>query len=287
MVTLKPALSALCSLQPGYAQTSAMLLCTWRGKKKPWQPLMHSTEPCSRVVSWLWNSPKPSLWSTRWDPVEIQQVHKRPGLSVCALLLPLFTHVFASCDSLQVDFCRDRRCPSSTRVKQRCLRLQQQLQLDYPYRWVWSGAGLAHFKCFFIFISVLSLLLHFVDKCLWKPHPLFQVQQSVHNSFFNTTSFDPTYAALKGITSSKGADGMIYGALASQVYGSVADQVYQDITNHDTTTHVEEVETPAGPDPTVLFEAARAKFFQEGQKVFFKNVLMLLIFECTLTDVWI
>ncbi|TNM84726.1 hypothetical protein fugu_008904 [Takifugu bimaculatus] len=57
-----------------------------------------------------------------------------------------------------------------------------------------------------------------------------QVQQSVHNSFFNTTSFDPTYAALKGITSSKGADGMIYGALASQVYGSVADQVYQDIT---------------------------------------------------------
>lgn len=63
---------------------------------------------------------------------------------------------------------------------------------------------------------------------------------------------------------------MIYGALASQVYGSVADQVYQDITNHDTTTHVEEVETPAGPDPTVLFEAARAKFFQEGQKVFLK-----------------
>uniref|UniRef100_H3BW06 RNA-binding protein 14 n=1 Tax=Tetraodon nigroviridis TaxID=99883 RepID=H3BW06_TETNG len=94
-----------------------------------------------------------------------------------------------------------------------------------------------------------------------------QVQQSVHNSFFNTTSFDPTYAALKGITSSKGADGMIYGALASQVYGSVADQVYQDITNHDTTAHVEEVETPAGPDPTVLFEAARAKFFQEGQKI--------------------
>lgn len=63
---------------------------------------------------------------------------------------------------------------------------------------------------------------------------------------------------------------MIYGALASQVYGSVADQVYQDITNHDTATHVEEVEAPAGPDPTVLFEAARAKFFQEGQKVFLK-----------------
>lgn len=63
---------------------------------------------------------------------------------------------------------------------------------------------------------------------------------------------------------------MIYGALASQVYGSVADQVYQDITNHETITPVEEVETPAGPDPTVLFEAARAKFFQEGQKVCLK-----------------
>lgn len=105
-----------------------------------------------------------------------------------------------------------------------------------------------------------------------RPHALLQVQQSVHNSFFNTTSFDPTYAALKGITSSKGADGMIYGALASQVYGSVADQVYQDITNHDSATHVEEVETPAGPDPTVLFEAARAKFFQEGQKVVLNGV---------------
>lgn len=112
-----------------------------------------------------------------------------------------------------------------------------------------------------------------------KPLPCFQVQQSVHNSFFNTTSFDPTYAALKGITSSKGADGMIYGALASQVYGSVADQVYQDITNHDSTAHVEEVETPAGPDPTVLFEAARAKFFQEGQKVVFKCVFISKCFN--------
>lgn len=77
---------------------------------------------------------------------------------------------------------------------------------------------------------------------------------------------------------------MIYGALASQVYGSVADQVYQDITNHDATTHVEEVEIPAGPDPTVLFEAARAKFFQEGQKVFLVIVLTLLKLECTLKD---
>ncbi|XP_044077854.1 RNA-binding protein 4-like isoform X3 [Siniperca chuatsi] len=96
-----------------------------------------------------------------------------------------------------------------------------------------------------------------------------QVQQSVHNSFYNTTSFDPTYAALKGITSAKGADGVIYGALASQVYGAVADQVYQDMANHNpgTSAIVEEVEPQTGPDPTTLFEAARAKFFQEGQKV--------------------
>ncbi|XP_018546590.1 RNA-binding protein 4 isoform X2 [Lates calcarifer] len=96
-----------------------------------------------------------------------------------------------------------------------------------------------------------------------------QVQQSVHNSFYNTTSFDPTYAALKGITSAKGADGVIYGALASQVYGSVADQVYQDMANHNPgpSAAEEEVEPPGGPDPTTLFEAARAKFFQEGQKV--------------------
>ncbi|XP_061595503.1 RNA-binding protein 14a isoform X2 [Cololabis saira] len=92
-----------------------------------------------------------------------------------------------------------------------------------------------------------------------------QVQQSVHNSFYNTTSFDPTYAALKGITNSKGADGVIYGALASQVYGSVADQVYQEMATHTTTASAEEVEPQ--PDPTTLFEAARAKFFQEGQKV--------------------
>ncbi|XP_041864171.1 RNA-binding protein 14a isoform X2 [Melanotaenia boesemani] len=92
-----------------------------------------------------------------------------------------------------------------------------------------------------------------------------QVQQSVHNSFYNTTSFDPTYAALKGITSAKGADGVIYGALANQVYGTVADQVYQELTNHNPST--EEVEPQPVPDPTAVFEAARAKFFQEGQKV--------------------
>ncbi|KAG7515774.1 RNA-binding 4-like isoform X1 [Solea senegalensis] len=94
-----------------------------------------------------------------------------------------------------------------------------------------------------------------------------QVQQSVHNSFYNTTATDPTYAALKGITSARGADGVIYGALASQVYGSVADQVYSDLANHTPAPAVEEVEPPSGPDPTTLFEAARAKFFQEGQKV--------------------
>ncbi|CAI5643115.1 unnamed protein product [Oreochromis niloticus] len=96
-----------------------------------------------------------------------------------------------------------------------------------------------------------------------------QVQQSVHNSFYNTTSFDPTYAALKGITSSKGADGVIYGALASQVYGSVADQVFHEMANHNSasTAVEEEVEPQTVPDPTTLFEAARAKFFQEGQKV--------------------
>lgn len=65
---------------------------------------------------------------------------------------------------------------------------------------------------------------------------------------------------------------MIYGALASQVYGTVADQVYQDMANHNSAAvaaaAVEEAEPQSSPDPTTLFEAARAKFFQEGQKVF-------------------
>uniref|UniRef100_A0A3P8X1E0 RNA-binding protein 14 n=1 Tax=Cynoglossus semilaevis TaxID=244447 RepID=A0A3P8X1E0_CYNSE len=95
-----------------------------------------------------------------------------------------------------------------------------------------------------------------------------QVQQSVHNSFYNTAPSDPTYAALKGITSARGADGVIYGALASQVYGSVADQVYTELANHNPPPAIpEEVEDPNAPDPTTLFEAARAKFFQDGQKV--------------------
>ncbi|CAL8399243.1 unnamed protein product [Boreogadus saida] len=95
-----------------------------------------------------------------------------------------------------------------------------------------------------------------------------QVQQSVHNSFYNTTSFDPTYTALKGLTSARSAEGVnpaIYGALASQVYGSVADQVYDDVANHDTSAV--EADNQSSTDPSALFEAARAKFFQQGQKV--------------------
>ncbi|KAJ8246783.1 hypothetical protein GJAV_G00255360 [Gymnothorax javanicus] len=58
-----------------------------------------------------------------------------------------------------------------------------------------------------------------------------QVQQSVHNSVFNTSTFDPTYAALTGLTSGSRTDGTpvspaVYGVLASQVYGSVASQLY-------------------------------------------------------------
>lgn len=77
---------------------------------------------------------------------------------------------------------------------------------------------------------------------------------------------------------------MIYGALASQVYGSVADQVYQDMANHNpaTVTAVEEVEPQGGPDPTTLFEAARAKFFQEGQKVINVYQVLLLVLFCAL-----
>uniref|UniRef100_A0A673Y5P1 RNA-binding protein 14 n=1 Tax=Salmo trutta TaxID=8032 RepID=A0A673Y5P1_SALTR len=86
-----------------------------------------------------------------------------------------------------------------------------------------------------------------------------QVQQSLHNSVYNTTSFDPTYAALKGMTAASATDGTpvspaVYGALASQVYGSVADQ---------------NSATPDAADPTAqaIFEAARARFFQQGQQV--------------------
>ncbi|XP_021333123.2 RNA-binding protein 14b isoform X1 [Danio rerio] len=61
-----------------------------------------------------------------------------------------------------------------------------------------------------------------------------QVQQSVHNSVYNTSTFDPTYAALTGLTAAGArAEGgaavapAVYGALASQVYGTaVANQLY-------------------------------------------------------------
>lgn len=73
---------------------------------------------------------------------------------------------------------------------------------------------------------------------------------------------------------------MIYGALASQVYGSVADQVYHDMATHNPS--VEETEASTGPDPTSLFEAARAKFFQEGQKV-----VSHLINTCRIFNIYI
>ncbi|KAM9717517.1 LOW QUALITY PROTEIN: RNA-binding protein 14b [Menidia menidia] len=62
-----------------------------------------------------------------------------------------------------------------------------------------------------------------------------QVQQSVHNSVYNTSTFDPTYAALTGITTGSRTDGnpvnpAVYGALASQVYGAnVAGQLYGSV----------------------------------------------------------
>lgn len=73
-----------------------------------------------------------------------------------------------------------------------------------------------------------------------------QVQQSVHNSVYNTSTIDPTYAALTGLTTgaaaSSGAGGAarvegsalapaVYGALASQVYGSVANPLYGSMAN--------------------------------------------------------
>lgn len=78
--TLQTCCKQLCFLQPGYVQTSATLLCTWKGKKRPWRPLTRSMGPCSRVVSWLLNSLKLNLWSTRWYQEEIQQVQKSSKL---------------------------------------------------------------------------------------------------------------------------------------------------------------------------------------------------------------
>ncbi|XP_066502182.1 RNA-binding protein 14a [Hoplias malabaricus] len=124
-----------------------------------------------------------------------------------------------------------------------------------------------------------------------------QVQQSVHNSFFYTTSSDPVYAALKGLTEGSGSDGKpvspaVYGALASQVYGSVADQVLsssssqaEDPAAGETPTATAAVNPAYGAnsshysspaygtmggaeaDPQAIFEAARARFIEQGQQV--------------------
>ncbi|KAG9346659.1 hypothetical protein JZ751_006971 [Albula glossodonta] len=73
-----------------------------------------------------------------------------------------------------------------------------------------------------------------------------QVQQSVHNSVYNTSTFDPTYAALTGLTTGSRTDGTpvspaVYGALASQVYGSVANQLYGTIANQALTSGATQV----------------------------------------------
>lgn len=63
------------------------------------------------------------------------------------------------------------------------------------------------------------------------------------------------------------------------MYGSVADQVYTELANHNPPPAIpEEVEDPNAPDPTTLFEAARAKFFQDGQKVFGFNKKKIVSF---------
>lgn len=124
-----------------------------------------------------------------------------------------------------------------------------------------------------------------------------QVQQSVHNSFYNTASTDPTFAALKDLTTSrvdgKPVSAAVYGALASQVYSSVADQVMYRSQAAD--GYSTEREAPPGTatvnpaygansslyggnpaygtmggterDPQAVFEAARARFFEQGQQV--------------------
>lgn len=106
-----------------------------------------------------------------------------------------------------------------------------------------------------------------------------QVQQSVHNSFYNTASSDPTFAALKDLTTSR-VDGRpvsaaVYGALASQVYSSVTDEVLGTAKNQPPEAYPTEGEAAAAYgttggselDPQALFEAARARFFERGQRV--------------------
>ncbi|KAG7465258.1 hypothetical protein MATL_G00174410 [Megalops atlanticus] len=73
-----------------------------------------------------------------------------------------------------------------------------------------------------------------------------QVQQSVHNSVYNTSTFDPTYAALTGLTTGARTDGTpvspaVYGALASQVYGTVANQLYGSVANQALTSAATQV----------------------------------------------
>ncbi|KAJ8405393.1 hypothetical protein AAFF_G00318660 [Aldrovandia affinis] len=73
-----------------------------------------------------------------------------------------------------------------------------------------------------------------------------QVQQSVHNSVYNTSTFDPTYAALTGLTTGNRTDGTpvspaVYGALASQVYGTVANQLYGSVANQALTSGATQV----------------------------------------------
>lgn len=120
-----------------------------------------------------------------------------------------------------------------------------------------------------------------------------QVQQCVHNSFFNTNTSDPTYAALRGLTEGSGSDGKpvsaaVYGALASQVYGSVADQVFSqgtDDSGYPPAAEAPSVYPTAAPnpspyaapgygtmgggesDPQAVFEAARQRFIEQGQQV--------------------
>lgn len=131
-----------------------------------------------------------------------------------------------------------------------------------------------------------------------------QVQQSVHNSFYNTASTDPTFAALKDLTTSrvdgKPVSAAVYGALASQVYSSVADQVLNTFKSQAPDGYPTEGEAPPGAaavypatvnpayganssvygaspaygtmggtesDPQAVFEAARARYFEQGQQV--------------------
>ncbi|XP_030636712.1 RNA-binding protein 14b isoform X3 [Chanos chanos] len=113
-----------------------------------------------------------------------------------------------------------------------------------------------------------------------------QVQQSVHNSVYNTSTLDPTYAALTGLTASARAEGSsvtpaVYGALASQVYGTaVANQLYGTVPAaaaaavnpaYSVAPAIYST-TPAygalgAADPTAIFEAARVQYITQGQQV--------------------